>query len=303
VAITDITLTDKATASSAPDDNGVPAFLDRKLNGITNSPPVAVAQPAPKAVTPEVVQITAEQKAVKATKRAVKAEKKAAAASGDSKSMPLEGKAALAAIAASCQAPVSINTVLDEHAAAIKALGKQTIDNVIAIGCRLAEAKKIAGPGRWLSWLDREFGWTDRTALNFMRVYGMSTKSEKFSDFSLPISGLYLLAAPTTPDEARDEIFDRAKDGEIIPLAGIKKEIDKHKATAKRLRKPKDWRETKTADGVLYRVISQIEVGLNVVDDCIAIEKLTDRRQDFKQQLHALAARILEFAERIGGAP
>jgi len=31
--------------------------------------------------------------------------------------------------------------------------------------------KAIAGHGNWYSWLEREFGWTDDTALNFMRVH------------------------------------------------------------------------------------------------------------------------------------
>jgi hypothetical protein len=64
----------------------------------------------------------------------------------------------------------------------------------IEIGCRLAACKAELGHGNWLPWLDREFGWSDRTALNFMRVYEMVTKSEKFSDLSLPVSSLYLLA-------------------------------------------------------------------------------------------------------------
>jgi hypothetical protein len=78
----------------------------------------------------------------------------------------------------------------------------------IEIGCRLAACKAELGHGNWLPWLDREFGWSDRTALNFMRVYEMVTKSEKFSDLSLPVSSLYLLAAPSTPEEARQAVIE-----------------------------------------------------------------------------------------------
>src|SRR5262249_172303 len=80
---------------------------------------------------------------------------------------------------------------------------------------------RICGHGNWLPWLNREFGWTDDTALNFMRVYELS-KSRNFRDLSLPLSALYLLAAPSTPQEARDEIIERAQAGETIPVAEAK---------------------------------------------------------------------------------
>jgi hypothetical protein len=64
---------------------------------------------------------------------------------------------------ASCHA-----RTLAEHADAIRSLGKQTVAKIIEIGRRLAEAKRLVGHGNWLPWLNREFGWTEQTALNFM---------------------------------------------------------------------------------------------------------------------------------------
>jgi hypothetical protein len=47
----------------------------------------------------------------------------------------------------------------------------------------------------------------------------------------LPISGLYLLAAPSTPDEARDEIIiQRAAGGEKVATAQVKATIAKAKS-------------------------------------------------------------------------
>jgi hypothetical protein len=106
---------------------------------------------------------------------------------------------------------------LAEHAIAIRSLGKQTLANVIEIGRHLveakAEAKKLDEP--FSSWLDREFEWTYRTALNFIRVYELASKSENFSDLKLPVSAIYQLAAPSTPKEACDQIVERAQAGEI----------------------------------------------------------------------------------------
>ena len=123
---------------------------------------------------------------------------------------------------------LSDNRILTKHAAAIRRLGKRVIADVIEIGRLLTECKHICGHGNWLPWLDREFGWADDTALNFMRVYELS-KSRKFRDLSLPLSGLYLLAAPSTPKEARDEIIERAQAGETVPVAEVKRTIERTK--------------------------------------------------------------------------
>ncbi|UGB28689.1 DUF3102 domain-containing protein (plasmid) [Methylorubrum sp. B1-46] len=66
--------------------------------------------------------------------------------------------------------------------------------------------KELLGHGNFLPWIKDEFGMSDRTALNFMRV-AERFKSEIVSD--LPPTVLYALAAPSTPDEVKDEIIDR----------------------------------------------------------------------------------------------
>ena len=43
---------------------------------------------------------------------------------------------------------------------------------------------------------------------------------------------MYLLAAPSTPPEASDEVFERAERGEVVKLAEVKKTIRQHKAEA-----------------------------------------------------------------------
>ena len=119
--------------------------------------------------------------------------------------------------------------VLAENAEEIRRLGKRAVGDVIEIGRGLAEMKEIRGRGNWLPWLQREFGWTDRHALNFTRVYDLSRKSENFSDLRISVSGLYLLAAPSTPSEAVDEVIERAKSGERQTHAEIKGKIDEIK--------------------------------------------------------------------------
>lgn len=69
---------------------------------------------------------------------------------------------------------------------------------------RLIAVRRVKAPqGRWLSWIETEFSWTDRTALNFMRV-AEHFKSETVSDLPIDVTALYLLAGPSVPQTARD---------------------------------------------------------------------------------------------------
>jgi hypothetical protein len=119
---------------------------------------------------------------------------------------------------------------LVEHAASIRRLGKRVVADVVEIGSRLAECKRICGHGNWLPWLEREFAWTEQTALNFMRVAELN-KSKTVLDLDLSVKALYLLAAPSTPAEARDEIIERAQAGEPVSVADIKQTIDTAKGS------------------------------------------------------------------------
>jgi len=125
---------------------------------------------------------------------------------------------------------------LAEHADAIRRLGKRVVGDVSEIGRRLSECKKLVGHGNWLPWLDREFGWTDKTAENFINVHKLAGKFENFSNLELPLSGLYLLAAPSTPQKARDEIIERAEAGEKLPVAEVNRTVEKHKGRKRRAR-------------------------------------------------------------------
>src|SRR5262249_42079587 len=99
------------------------------------------------------------------------------------------------------------NPVLAEHANAIRALRSRIVSDVADIGRILTEVKRIVRHGNWLPWLDREFGWDERTAQRFISVHefveGLSN-STTVSDLvlTLPISAVYVLAAKSTPKEA-----------------------------------------------------------------------------------------------------
>jgi hypothetical protein len=129
----------------------------------------------------------------------------------------------------SISASAEQGATLTANADAIRMLRRRAVNDIIEIGQRLVESREIirqaSGHGHWLNWLNTEFGWTDRTALNFIRVFEMS-KSENFSDLGrLPRSALYMLAAPSTPEAVRTEILDRAKAGDDISVEDVKEAI------------------------------------------------------------------------------
>lgn len=117
----------------------------------------------------------------------------------------------------------SARTTLREHAERIRTLARQTAEGIIEIGQRLAEVKETLPHGQWLRWLEQEFGWTDRTALNFVHVYDrFSAKSETVSDLNVDVSALYLLAAPKTPAAVFNEAVSQAASGQRVTKATVR---------------------------------------------------------------------------------
>jgi hypothetical protein len=47
-------------------------------------------------------------------------------------------------------------------------------------------------------------------------------KFRKFAEYDIPVSGLYLLAAPSTPEAAREEVITRAETGDQLTHQQIK---------------------------------------------------------------------------------
>jgi hypothetical protein len=119
------------------------------------------------------------------------------------------------------------DVALAEHAAVIRALGRRVIGDVIEIGRRLADCKTRLGHGGWLPWLENEFGWSIATAERFIQVHeNVGAKIVNLTNIDLPVSGLYLLAAPSTPDEVREAVIERAEAGGHLTLDDVKRMIE-----------------------------------------------------------------------------
>lgn len=110
--------------------------------------------------------------------------------------------------------------VVQQRTGEIKALMRTTAQGIIDIGSKLIEVKQKLGHGNFGNWLKAEFDWTQQTAVNFMRV------ADKFKNFinltDIAPSALYLLAAPSTPDEVRDHFIEQSQNGTSVGYTEVK---------------------------------------------------------------------------------
>jgi hypothetical protein len=109
----------------------------------------------------------------------------------------------------------------------IRQMVKRTLEVLIAVGEELLAVKQALPHGDFGPWLRVEFGWTERTARNFMTVAErFGPKTEIISDLRIDPTAAYLLAAPSAPEEASEAAVKRAEDGERITVAVAKQILD-----------------------------------------------------------------------------
>ena len=122
-------------------------------------------------------------------------------------------------------------TIVWQRTSEIKELMRLTAENIISIGQKLTQVKQKLGHGSFQDWLRSEFEWSEQTARQFMQVYRWSKtiENKNFVFSQLATSALYLLAAPSTPTEARDEVLSLIDRGEKISYSCVKTIVDRCK--------------------------------------------------------------------------
>ena len=104
--------------------------------------------------------------------------------------------------------------VVQQKTGEIKSLLGKTALSIVAIGRKLIEVKGKLNHGLFGSWLDQEFAWSEDTAERFTRVARRFKDNPQIAEFAP--SALYLLSAPSVPDEVREEATKKAEAGEKI---------------------------------------------------------------------------------------
>src|SRR6266849_2262457 len=123
---------------------------------------------------------------------------------------------------------ITTDRFLAEKAEAIRALARRS---VFEIGKHLAEVREKCPHGKWLPWLDNELGMSHTQADKYIAIYRaieggqIATKLQ----FGLGVSSLALLASSSTPDDARQEVTERAEGGERLSHTLVKHIVSDHR--------------------------------------------------------------------------
>jgi len=102
----------------------------------------------------------------------------------------------------------------------IRSLVDRQTQDTFDIGQKLLEVKARLGHGHFRTWLKLEFEWSHNTANRFMNV--AKHMGQMLHGATFEARALYLLASPSTPEEARQEAKERAGRGEKITLGKAK---------------------------------------------------------------------------------
>lgn len=136
---------------------------------------------------------------------------------------------------------------------------KKTVTGVIEIGQHLLEVKEALGHGKFGDWMKAEFGYSERhvqLAMNVAKHFG--SKSATISDLFQPTAA-YLLAAPSTPDQAREVAFKEAKKGKPITAERAKEIVAETKGTK--------VKKTKKSRVKVEEALDRVETVLAKVND------------------------------------
>lgn len=118
--------------------------------------------------------------------------------------------------------------IVKQKTAEIKRLIRQTAQDIIKVGQNLTEVKQQLKHGEFRNWLKTEFNWSISSATKFMQV-SEQFKNVNFTHFNFATSALYILAAPSTPENAREYAIQLASRGENITYSLAKLIVKHHK--------------------------------------------------------------------------
>jgi hypothetical protein len=149
---------------------------------------------------------------------------------------------------------------LAQHTDNLKRLQRQTAQNIIDTGLELIAIKELLPLGQFEDYLEHTFGlqsgYTARSAQNFMNVARMF--EGKPIDTIAP-SVLYLLSAPSTPEQVREHAIELVESGEKITVDRAKGMIAEARAVDVEVVQDEPTNLLKDTD---WDAVPDLEVGL-----------------------------------------
>jgi response regulator of citrate/malate metabolism len=161
----------------------------------------------------------------------------------------------------------------------IKTLMKRTVEGIIETGERLQRVKQRLQHGEFMTWVENELKCHYSTALHFMRVWEtFGEQKEQIADVGINVSVLYLLSAPSMPEQLRAEIVEMAKAGNPISFA-----------EAKRLKKEYSERKIDDSSTGKKETITTIDV---TADSASAQLETSQLKSIEKQQIVSIVSKV-----------
>ena len=148
-------------------------------------------------------------------------------------------------------------TIVKQCTGEIKERLRRTAQDIWEVGKQLNEVRSQLEHGQFEGWLSAEFGWSRRTAYNFINVYEAFSDSTNFAQLDIATSALYKLAAPSTPQSVRQEFLDKAEKGVKI----THKEISQVLKTNKKSKVAEPTPETSPPSQQILQVIRKPRAG------------------------------------------
>jgi DNA repair exonuclease SbcCD ATPase subunit len=183
--------------------------------------------------------------------------------------------------------------------AAIKQRAAQAI---VESGRDLLEAKARVGHGQFLEWLKGCFPWSKSTAYRMMEV----AENLKFPTVgnleNIQIKALYLLAQPSTPESAREEVMSRTEAGETLSHAQVKELVEARKTVSDLQDKIKSLEAQMPTNEVLAqieRLNTDLDAALNRPAEVKIVEKIPGDYHSLKEQREALNNEIVALQKKI----
>ncbi|BAZ49789.1 hypothetical protein NIES4103_24010 [Nostoc sp. NIES-4103] len=122
--------------------------------------------------------------------------------------------------------------VVQQRTREIKERLEDAVQAIWQIGQKLVEVRNCLSYGQFTCWLKTEFQWSRSTAYNYINVFETFGSCPNFGQLNIAPSALYLLAAPSTCKEAREEALESAKLGETVTYSKAKAIVGKHKKSS-----------------------------------------------------------------------
>jgi hypothetical protein len=155
-----------------------------------------------------------------------------------------------------------------------RAYQQRNVAEVIRLGKDFLRVKKALGHGKFTAWVAAEFPGHQRTVERCILTAKFEGKIDTVSN--LPLSTVYLLAAPSTPKALREEALTRSENGEIIDQHALRAEINRVRLRCRRPRpiNAKEQQQTECAQARAQELLE--EFGLPTIKRLL--EAFDDRR-------------------------